>query len=58
MLFWQDTHVCFIIFDMRISVYSRTLPAQEGMKLTSNILSRLSVCDLKAVIFLGNDPEL
>lgn len=42
---------------MRISVYSRELPVQEWMKLTGSILSRLLVCDVKAVIFLGNDPE-
>lgn len=58
MRFWQDINVCFITFYMRIGVYSRTLPVQEGMKLTWNIMSRLLICDLKEVIFLGNDPEV
>jgi len=37
--------------------YRRELPVQEWMKLIWNSLSELLVYDVKAVIFLGNDPE-
>lgn len=45
-----------LLYSTRGLVYNRTLPLQEGI--TWNILSRLLICDLETVIFLGNDPEV